>query len=1467
MEILNLRNVWPRIGLSLLALSLVVLFSARVQDARAGVDAAFNPDVHVELQGDGFHVTWVTDTDEPGFVEWALSEADLDGEVNTYTTTTDFRTAGLSIAFANYQNKMTHYVETSGLTPGASNTVWFRLVSGGAASQKYSKLLPSTLLGSPPRAAIGTVRDEAGNVMPECVVNLRVTQIVGGFPTYSLWANAVAGADGIFSKDVFNVREDPKNTIPGIPQSFWPNDFDSAFSYTDNSTDDFITVRARCSPELEGETTKSTFAAERPGGGTTGSYINIDVVVKPTPKVSINDVVVNEDDGTAVLTISISPTSTNPVTVTYNTVEGTATANPDFTSTTDSTTIAANATSTTISIPILPDAEEESDEQFTVVLSNPTGGAELGDSSGTVTILANDLMLAIDDLTVDEAVGNANAVIKIGQPSGSNISVQYNTSDGTASSVAGADYTSTTAMATILAGTTSTTTVIPINDDALDEDNETFTVTLSGAPAGVTIADASATVTITDNDALPALSIAAATAVAEAAGNASVQVTLNPVSGRQVTFRYSSADGTATGGGQDYDTQANVLGTIAAGATTTNLLIPITPDAIDEDDPESFTVTIGTPTDATLGAAQGTVNINDDDNPPNVSVAPAVSVIEGTAGTTTADVLVSLASASERDVVVTYKTVDGTATSTLAGGNDYVGVASNTVTISASQTSGTIKITVFGDTDVEGAETFIVEITDARSNGDTSTIVQATSTVTIIEKPTFSIEDPTVNESDGTATLTITLNPTSTSQTSVQYKTVEGTAKAGSDYTAVPSGGPVIFQPGDTSKTIQIPIVPDTYFELQEVFTVELFNNTPIDDTVINPNKTSAAVTITDDSGNQPKIVVSVNTADDPVTEGANVTVGLTITNQSAAHNQPIVVTYSTADGPVEAGEVGATAGTDYVAVTNATATIPAQSKDVKITIDIVNDLDFEDPETFAVNLTDAEDLSAAIPSDVPDIVTSTAKVTIEDDDIPPTVSVKKDVTVIENAGPAVLTLTMSHTTPLDVIVAYKTADATATDRPLATADVDYTSTTATTTISGGNLTTTVPIAITDDAKGEASEIFNFVLTGATNGIVTTTAAASAEVTILDDDPDAKVVTITSEGDAHFLPQHRAMGEARPGDQFFLVVAAEGAVGTPTLTNPVTTGGVPSNTQLMSIANIPPILVKMHNLGMVRGKTATHVWLAKLPDSSPQGQIDFVFSVGGTATLDVVGFRTNRNYFLFPGLNYTGLGLVPAEKKIENVLKQVVLNASSTYADSVKTAKGRGIWLQDVVETVYAFKFDTAGGFLSYSSPNPLDGLTAGPGGLTDLAPFQGMLVTTRKTAFDRVNVAGFTGMKPVPIKMTIKGPFLRIVKSTPEPISKQMRVGWNLVAPHTLRPASHESVFGGDRGLVARALSFEKRVMAMPQIMAQLETMFNVTFPTPGLRMKLLDPAFSYWAFVVLAKEESVNEIIRPIMTPADAE
>ncbi len=89
--------------------------------------------------------------------------------------------------------------------------------------------------------------------------------------------------------------------------------------------------------------------------------------------------------------------------------------------------------------------------------------------------------------------------------------------------------------------------------------------------------------------------------------------------------------------------------------------------------------------------------------------------------------------------------------------------------------------------------------------------------------PTIAIADVSVvegNKGSTTATFAVSLSASSTSTVTVAFATANGTALAGSDYSA--TSGTLTFAPGQTTMTISVVVTGDRVDEPDETFTVNL---------------------------------------------------------------------------------------------------------------------------------------------------------------------------------------------------------------------------------------------------------------------------------------------------------------------------------------------------------------------------------------------------------------------------------------------------------------------------------------------------------------------------------------------------------------------------------------------------------------------------------------------------------------------
>lgn len=341
----------------------------------------------------------------------------------------------------------------------------------------------------------------------------------------------------------------------------------------------------------------------------------------------------------------------------------------------------------------------------------------------------------------------------------------------------------------------------------------TFRVTTLGAPRTRDIAN---TFTVPYVPVPPTASISAATSSVSEDGAQSLTytVTLSDPAAAPISV-YFSLGGSATAGA-DYSASGNPL-VIATGSTSGTLTLDPTADAGVEAD-ETVTVDLIAGSGYSLGAstsASGTI-INDD--VPELTISD-VALPEGNAGTANATFTVSLSQpAGAGGVSFDIATADGTATS----GSDYVASALAGQTIPAGSSTYTFSVLVNGDALNEPTKTFFANVTNV--NGATVADGQGVGTIVNDDAlPSLSIDSVGVVEGNaGTvnAVFTATLSAASGQTVTVNYATANGTATAGSDYTA--RSGALTFAPGQTTRTITVPVIGENSPEANETFTVGL---------------------------------------------------------------------------------------------------------------------------------------------------------------------------------------------------------------------------------------------------------------------------------------------------------------------------------------------------------------------------------------------------------------------------------------------------------------------------------------------------------------------------------------------------------------------------------------------------------------------------------------------------------------------
>jgi len=435
------------------------------------------------------------------------------------------------------------------------------------------------------------------------------------------------------------------------------------------------------------------------------------------PSVSISDVSLGEGNSGATsfdFTVSLSAAAADVITVDYSTQDVNTTSGVDYQPLSGTLTFAPGETSKVLSVQINGDTTEEPNETFVMNLIG-VSNATIVKGQGTGTIVNDDaaqppglLEFSVASYSVNENGGPAVVTVKRSGGSSGAVSVQYSTVAG-GSAKDGSDYAASAGSLNWADGDAADKTFsISVTDDSVNEGSETINLVLSNPAGGASLGgQSSAILTIADNDAAPAVSISdvSRSEGQSATTNFSFDVTLCAASEQTVTADYLANDGTAVAG-SDYQATAGTL-TFAPGETSKTLVVSVNGDTDVESD-EAFLVGLSNPSNATIGKAQATGTIvNDDSNSPSPTIQfsqPSYSVQEDLGWMT---MTVTRGGDTSAAASVDYETVDGSGTQ--KADFEY---AAGTLNFAAGEISKTITLLVNEDAYLEGNETFSVKLSN-----------------------------------------------------------------------------------------------------------------------------------------------------------------------------------------------------------------------------------------------------------------------------------------------------------------------------------------------------------------------------------------------------------------------------------------------------------------------------------------------------------------------------------------------------------------------------------------------------------------------------------------------------------------------------------------------------------------------------------------------------------------------------------
>ncbi|HMR63279.1 MAG TPA: choice-of-anchor D domain-containing protein [Anaerolineae bacterium] len=519
---------------------------------------------------------------------------------------------------------------------------------------------------------------------------------------------------------------------------------------------------------------------------------------------------------------------------------------------------------------------------------------------------------------------------------------------------------------------------------------------------------------------------------AEDAGSLTITAQLSKSYSQPVTVPFS-VGGTATPGGlNDYVITASPV-VIPAGSLSASLVISPTDDTLDEVS-ETVIVSLGSPTNATLGVTTThTATLTDNDPFPVLAISD-VSLSEGDSGSVNAVFTLTLSTISGKTVAVDYATADGTATA----GSDYTAVSTTSLTFGPGLLSRTVTVQVLGDLVDEPDETFLIKLFNVLNA--TLAISQGQGTILDDDLP------PTA-----TPTETATPTPTDTATATPTDTPVPPTATP--TETATPTDTPV---PPTGTRTETPTTAPPTATPTETA--------TPTDTATPTPTSTPVPPLVTFTTASQSRAESS---------GPAGLTVSL-----NAVTGQAVTIPF-TVTGT-------ASQGVDFSLSTTNPLVIPAGQLTTTLTITISNDSLDEANETVIISLGTPTNAGLGSPA--------SHTLTLTDDDPTPALAIA-DVTVSEGDSgsvSAIFPVSLSAQSGRTVTVNPATADNTA------ATPADYTSTGGTLTFNPGMISRTFTVPVQGDSVDEANESFFVNLSGPTNA---TLGDSQGLGTINDDDP------------------------------------------------------------------------------------------------------------------------------------------------------------------------------------------------------------------------------------------------------------------------------------------------------------------------------------------------------------------------------
>jgi len=419
--------------------------------------------------------------------------------------------------------------------------------------------------------------------------------------------------------------------------------------------------------------------------------------------------VANEGDGTAYLMV-VRTNGSDPISVNYTLVPGTAQPGINYTGSGGNIAFGVDDTSERITVPLVQNTLVQGTVNLSVFLSGPTGGATLiSPTNATLNIVDDNLGFVFLNATnyVSETNAYASVFVQcVGNPT-NNATVQYNTSDGTATN--GINYIAVSGTLTNTPGETLQAILVPLIDNTNMTGNLTFNVKLSNPSIGTQLGVPSNSVVVLQaaqaglsftNPAVSVLKNSGSLVVAVVCSNTNAEPAIVNSNTVPLSVFYSTADGSGVAN-QDY---IPVSGTLAFtnGIATNYFTVPILNNSLVIGD-RTFSVNLSNPTPPGQITPFGTQNVTIIDNNSGLSFSsPTYTVLKsGVAATIT----ILRTDNTNTTSSVNFATADGTA----VANSDYL-PTNGTCIFTNGQTSQTFSVIVINNTIVQPDKTVLLQL-------------------------------------------------------------------------------------------------------------------------------------------------------------------------------------------------------------------------------------------------------------------------------------------------------------------------------------------------------------------------------------------------------------------------------------------------------------------------------------------------------------------------------------------------------------------------------------------------------------------------------------------------------------------------------------------------------------------------------------------------------------------------------------